>query len=186
MASDVEICNRALQKLGSARITSLSDDSPEANAVNACFEILRDAEYRKHPWNFAIKRAQLAADTTDPLFGPAAQYPLPSDFIRLLPSNDSDLDWRIENGAIVTDWGAPLEIRYIYKVTDPNKMDILFRESLSTMIALELCEKLTQSNTKKEGLRVDYKQIISDAKKTNAIENIAQDPPDDSWVTERA
>ena len=56
MASEVDICNRALSKLGAARITSLTEDSVNARACNAMYESVRDAELRAHPWNFAMKR----------------------------------------------------------------------------------------------------------------------------------
>ena len=63
MASEVDIANRALQKLGAESIVSLTQDSENARACNLCYEPIRDAELRAHPWNFAIKRASLAADS---------------------------------------------------------------------------------------------------------------------------
>ena len=84
MASNVEIANRALQMLGAERITSLTEDSVNARAVNAAFEPVKLAELRKHTWSFAVTRAQLAASATAPLFTKTTSYPLPSDFIRLL------------------------------------------------------------------------------------------------------
>jgi hypothetical protein len=62
--SVVEICNRALQKLGAARITSLTQDTPNARSCNVAYNVLRKAELRSHPWSFAIKRAELAADAS--------------------------------------------------------------------------------------------------------------------------
>lgn len=190
MASEVQICNRALQKLGAKRITSLSQDSVNARACNVAFTDVRDAEYRKHSWNFAIERASLAADSSDPAWGRAKSYTLPSDFIRLLPpypeDNLNDLDWQIEGNKILTDDSAPLYVRYIKRVTDPNLMDSLFREALACKLAIELCEEITQSNTKKESLKADYMDAIREAKKLNAIENVAQEPPEDTWISERA
>lgn len=190
MASDVEICNRALQRLGSKRIVSLSEDSVAARACNVAYTVIRDAELRAHPWSFAVKRATLAADATSPDWGKANAFTLPSDFLRLLPTyperNGLFIDHEIESGKILTNDSAPLYIRYIYRVTDPNQMDVLFRESLAVKLAFELCEELTQSNTKKDGLSVDYKSAIREAKRTNAIEKIADQPPEDEWVTVRS
>lgn len=190
MASTVEICNRALQKLGANTVISLTDNSVNARACNLAFEPCKKAELRSHTWNFAIKRAQLSAEVPAPIFGKQNQFPVPNDFLRLLPpdplDNLNDLDWQIEGRKILTDFSAPLEIRYIYDVTDPNEMDAIFREALSTRIALEICEQLTQSNTKKADLKDDYKQIIQTARRTNAIENIAAEPPEDVWITTRA
>lgn len=190
MASDVEMANRALQKLGATRITSLTDNSTNARSCNFAFQPVKLAELRKHPWNFAIDRASLAADAVPPAWGKANSFQLPSDFLRLAPDypeyNFNDKDWQIEGRKILTDDGAPLYIRYIKNVTDPNQMDPLFREAFATKLAIEICEELTQSNTKKAELKQDYELIIREAKKTNAIENISAEPAEDTWISERA
>lgn len=189
MASEVGICNRALQKLGAKRITSLTQDSVNARACNTAYAVCRDAELRDHPWNFAIHRDQLAADATAPVFGRANAYNLPEGFLRLLPlypeDNFVDLDWIIENGQIITDDGAPLEIRFIKQETDPNKFDSLFQEALAARIALELCEELTQSNEKKNQLRQDYNDIIKRAKRVNGIEVAPARAVDAEWIARR-
>jgi hypothetical protein len=190
MASNVEICNRALQKIGAKRITSLTDDdSKNARACNVAFESCKLAELREHPWSFAVARAELAADSEEPDWGRANSFTLPADFVRLLPpyeeDNTNDLDWQIEGRKILTDDSAPLYIRYIKDVTDPNEMDALFREALACRIALEICEELTQSTQKLQNIDQLYKDCIRKAKRTNAIEAPAQQPPEDPWVTVR-
>ena len=187
MASIVEICNRALQKLGAERITSLTQDSENARTINVCFDAVRDAELRAHPWNFAIKRVQLAADSTAPAFTYDNAFTLPSDFLRLLPPDDdynyNDLDWQIEGKKILTNDGAPLNVRYIYRVSDPNQYDSLFVEALACRLAVELCEQLTQSNTKAQIVRDDYVRAIREAKRLNAFENKPAEQQTDTWIT---
>lgn len=189
MASKVEICNRALQKLGAKRITSLDQDAVNARACNVAYEPVKLAELRDHPWSFAIKRATLAADSTAPDWGRANAFQLPSDFVKLLSpypeDNDNSIDHQIEGKKIYTDEDDPLYIRYIYDVTDPNEMDSLFREAFSTRLALELCEELTQSNAKKADLESEYDRIIRRARRANAIESVSAKPPEDEWITVR-
>jgi len=189
MASNVEIANRALQKLGAKRIVSLTEDSRNGRAVNAAFEVLKEAELRKHPWNFAVKRASLAASATAPLFTKSNSFPLPSDFLRLLAPDEEDntnyRDWQIEGRSIVTNDDAPLEIRYVSNVDDPNEMDVLFREALSMKIAEELAEELTQSNQKKAEAVQAYMQKIGEARRANAFERVSQSQPEDVWITVR-
>lgn len=189
MSSEVSIANRALQKLGARRITSLTEDSVNARAVNACYSELRDAELRAHVWNFAKTRAQLAASATSPLFDKTNAFPLPSDCLRLLDNDPEKVvnwkDWLIEDNNILTDDDAPLNIRYIKQVTDPAQMDVLFREALASRIAYELAEELTQSNSKKQAAFADYQKAMNEARRTNAIENISQKPPEDEWITIR-
>ena len=189
MADVVQICNRAMQRLGAKRITSLTQDTPNARSCNFAYEPIRDAELRSHTWSSAVKRAQLAEDSTAPIFGKTARFALPSDFIRLLPldpeQNENTIDYQIESGFIYTNYSAPLNIRYIYRLTDVNTMDSLMREALSMRLAMKLCEEVTQSNTKKDLISLDYKNLIREARKVNAIERIAQEPPTDTWVTVR-
>lgn len=147
------------------------------------------AELETHPWSFATTRASLAADSTEPEFGRANAFQLPSDYVKLLSEyaedNSNTNDWEIEGRKIYTDYSAPLEIRYIYDVTDPNEMTPLFREVLATRLALELCEELTQSNTKKAELSDEYELVVRRAKRSNAFAKVAAQPPTDSWITVR-
>lgn len=187
MSSITSIYNRALQKLGAERVVDIDENSSNARACTAVYSELRDAELRSHPWSFCIQRVSLAEDAVAPAFGKACSFQLPSDFLCLREDDFNSLskDWIIEGRKILTDEGGPLNIRYNSQVTDPNIMDPLFREALSTIMALEMCEEITQSNSKKEGLKDDYKLIINKAKKANAIERIALQPPEDIWVTIR-
>lgn len=189
MASSTDICNRALQKLGAARINSLTDQSTNARACALAYDSCRQDLLREHPWNFAIQRAQLAADATPPAFGYANSFTLPTGWLRVLPpdpvQNFNDRDWVIEGGKLLTNDASPLDVRCVMDITDTTIMDIAFREALSAKLSMELCELLTQSNTKKQAALLDYKESISDARKVNAIEKVPQQSPWDTWLTER-
>ncbi len=55
----VDIANRALQRCGARRITTLTDDTKNAKEVNFCYDKLRRAELRRNLWRFAIRRVML-------------------------------------------------------------------------------------------------------------------------------
>lgn len=191
MASEVQIANRALQRLGAGRIVALDGASKESRECNVAYEPCRDYMLRSHPWGFAIKRAALAADSSTAAsswstnLGRAFAYTWPSDAVRILLPSEEEIDWLLEGRKILTDWDAPLEVRYVARITDPNLMDPLFREAVSCWMAHEMCEALTQSNTKKAGLREDLKDVIAEARRINAIERPPVQTPDHSWDTER-
>lgn len=185
MASEVGICNRALQKLGADRITSLTQDSRNARSCNALYESLRDAELRAHPWSFAVTRTTLAPDATAPEFDYDYAFSVPSDCLRVLKSNDPYLDWQFESNKILTNEGDTIYVRYIKRVEDPNAFDSLFIEALASRLAMELCEELTQSNQKAQLIRDDYKNTIREARRNNAIERLSDEPPEDTWVLAR-
>jgi len=188
MSSVVDICNRALQRLGANSITSITGDSTEARECNRCYGSLRDAELRANIWAFAKTRVQLAASTTVPLFEFANAFPLPSDYLRLIRSVD-DLDWQVETDGdvkiLLTDDDAPLDFRYVRQVTNTGLFDPLFVESLSARMAKEMAEKLTQSNKKREFAHQEYKLAIAEAKKVNAIERPPRDAVEDDWFRVR-
>lgn len=190
MASVTEICNRALQKLGIKSITSIDENSPGAKACKRCYETLRDLETMKHRWVHAIKRAELAADAVDPTWGREKQYTVPSDYLKNVapyPEMDSPYrDWVVENRKIVTNDASPIYMRYVGRITDPNEMDVTFREALSCKMAIEMNEELTQSNTKKSDLKDDYKDAIRDARKASAIQNVPQESVEDTWISVRS
>jgi len=188
-ASEVSICNLALQKLGAARIVSLSENSRNAKSVNACYEPQRDTELRKYLWNFARKRTSLAAHSTAPAFMYEAAYPLPSDYLRLIKPARLGLDWHVEQHegalAILSNDGAPLDVRYIARVTNPALFDPSFIEMLACKIAWHTCEDLTQSNTKKAALMEEYRAARAEARQTNAFEVPKNPEPIDEWLVAR-
>lgn len=68
----VDICNRALQHVGSRRITAAEFAAPTTNKaageVAFCYDKLRQAELRRNTWVFATKQAMLRPISDDTLF----------------------------------------------------------------------------------------------------------------------
>lgn len=188
-ASEVSVSNLALTKLETSAITSLSENSTNGRACAAAYEPMRDRELRAHPWSFAKTLATLAPHATAPDHSYAYAFPLPADFLRLLPPARHGLDWTIKRhenvSCILTNDGSTLEIEYVAKVTDPTAFDPLFIDALATRMALHMVGRITGSATKKESLKDDYRAIIAEARKVNAIEQISQDPPIDTWLEAR-
>jgi hypothetical protein len=199
MASSIAIVNSALTKLGAKRITSLSDNVKEAREMNALYELRRDFLLRVYNWSFAMKRESLPALSDAPEWGYTMAYQLPTDCLRVVQVNDiwqvpglSDSmggpdsePYKIEGRTIVTDFTAPLYLRYIKRVTDTGEFDAAFSETLAIDLAFNGCEAITQSNTKKESLREDLKASIRMAIRANAIELPPEEIPDDSWMLSR-
>lgn len=198
MASVIQVANRALTKLGSARITSLDDDVKSARALKSMFDDVRDDELRANRWSFALKRTSLAALVSVPAFGYDYQYAVPSDFLKLDMVNDQFptevmdnyvtgelLDWVLEGNLILANIAAPLKLRYLARIEDPNAWDPNFREALACRLAAELAEDLTQSNQKRQLAWEEYKMAIVRAVKSNAIERIPVTVGDTPWILGR-
>ena len=108
MAAQVDIFNYALTVLGAQTVSSPTENSKNARACLAVYDMVRLSELRKAPgWNFAISMAKLAPNPIRPLFDRAYAFPLPADFLSLLTPfperNWPDRDWVIQEGQIFTD-----------------------------------------------------------------------------------
>ena len=190
MTDAVSICNLALQRVGAKSIPSLSEDTTAGRACNRVYEQARDSELRAHSWAFARERVKVAADSTDPTFGAAKRYALPSDNLRILPTNgvdgtDTQDDFEIFGKFIHTDHSTPINLNYVKRITDENTFDALFVELLIARIAMDVSEKVTQSNKKKDDARLHYKEVQKEARRVNAFERPPQKPPVDIWINAR-
>jgi len=185
--SDIEIANRALQKLGAARISAFDQDHPNARSVSAAYPHVRDDLLRSYPWSFAIKRASLPALAAKTLFGGLNRYPLPDDFLRLLVEDGSGerKDWIIEGREIVTRDSAPLNIRYVARVTDPTLFAPDFVEAFATKLAMELTYEITQSDQKFQILQQEFLRSIVQARSAGAFELPPVDSAEDDWLLAR-
>lgn len=198
MASQVEIANRALTKIGDARITSLSDNVEAARVISSAWSALRDAELRSRIWNFSAARTSLPALSTTPSWGFSYQYQLPSDCLRVIQVDEyfpgvsmsnyrtsSEAAYQIEGGKVLTNLSAPLKIRYVSRIEDTGAWDAAFVEVFACRLALEICEKLAQSSTKRQLAWDEYKQALGAAVRADAVENPPEPLPDDTWMLSR-
>ena len=185
MASEVQLCNLALAKVGNEQITSLTENSKAARLCNLVYEPMRDATLRAHPWNFAIKRIELAANTLTPAYEYNTQFTLPSDFLRLIGTNMLDTaKFTVEGNQLLCNASA-LKIKYIYAVTDPNVFDRLFNEALSARIAAELSIAMTDNRSLTVDLFNLFSTKLSDARTADATEGTPDDITADTWLNSR-
>lgn len=185
MASKTEIANRVLSKTGDRRVSNIeTDPSERAQVINSMYEIVRDNLLQQYPWNFSIKRAQLAKDGTAPAWGYSNRYLLPTDFLSLLSIYGSP-DYRVEGGYILTNEGAPLKIKYIKRITSEGEFDAAFTEAFACELAVESSERLNASNTKKQILAQQRDAALKMAFASESIQNPPQERQNDEWLLSR-
>ena len=185
MTSKTEIANRVLAKCGDRRVSNIeTDPSERAQIINSMYDIVRDGLLQKYPWNFAIKRTQLAVDATAPAWGYTKRYRLPTDFLSLLHIKNFP-DYRIEGDYILTNEGAPLYIQYVRNVTSEGEFDALFVEAFASELAVECCERINGSNTKKQILAQQRDEAMKIAFMNDAIQDPPQQRMDDEWLLSR-
>lgn len=174
MASQVEICNLALGKLGSdSFITSIDDGTKSARYLKLFYNPTRDALLRSHLWRFARKRAILAPLVDAPLFDGGNYFQIPEDCLRVI---GTDLDyfgsygrWFVEGNKIVADTDV-LNIVYTMRIEDEGLFDPLFVEAFATNLAYEACMPIAQSSSMKNDLLKEKQGAIIRAAHAGATE----------------
>lgn len=160
MASEVDICNLALARLGD-NATVASIDPPEGSAqAEHCarfYAIARDSLLEMHAWKFATRRVQLAQLSAES-WNWSFAYAEPNDSLKLLAvlpaSADSDADtqeYETEtdssgNPIILTNQEAA-SLRYVANVTDTTVFSPLFVDSLAWLLASYLAGPVIKGDT---------------------------------------
>lgn len=156
MASSVDICNDALRQLGARPITSLDDDSTEAQVMKALYPLRRDELLEDFDWRFATVRLELAADVDEPVSDWGYSYTLPSTVLRVLRCDDGSseyaIDWEVEGRKIMAGISGPLYVVAIQRVEDTSIFPPGFRAALSAWIAADACTPLTENEAKTQRL----------------------------------
>ena len=124
-------------------------------------------------------------------------YRLPHGYLKRLPTNprgsaDTYLgaphlsfrdDVIIENGYLITSLSGASLLRFVADVTDVSRFDPMFCEGLGARIAIETCERITQSSGKLADCRMAYKTTMGEARIANGIEQGSIDMVEDEFIT---
>lgn len=192
MASETDIANVALRLVGGTRITSLTQGTPNANAVQDLYDHTRD-RLLEYPWNFATKRVQLAESATAPAFGYDNAFTLPSDWMFTISVHDNDegvgtVDYREEqvgNQVVLSTDVESVYIVYTYKEIDTNIMTPAFRQALASALARDLAITIANSNTLEEQLGKRAIKDLARAKSLDAMGSFPEPRPRGSWANSR-
>ena len=169
MASDVDICNSALNMIGASNIISLTEDSRAARVCNQRYEFIRDAVFRAHPWNCLVTRTSLAADSDTPAFEFDHQHTLPADCLRVLRPENPDTVFRVEGRKIISST-TPFKMIYVARITDPHEYDQLLIESIAARLAADVSYALVNSASLSQMLMATYDSKLSEARFVDATE----------------
>lgn len=183
--SVIQICNLALSRIGDEQITSLNDGSKAASKCSLFWPSVRDAVLRAHPWNCAIAQKELAALSDAPLFKWDAQYPLPSDFLRvhhIFNSSGTEVtSYEIQGQNILCDEDSPIYLGYVYRLTDVVKYDSLLTMTLVARLAAEICVDLTGSERSAQACWTLYENILTEARGVDAKEGMEEIVETSTW-----
>lgn len=188
-ASEIEICNSALIKIGQNRITGFTDDSKAARICAEQYAKCRDELLMSHPWNFAMARVELAALTTTPVQVDDTytyQFQLPSDCLRVWKTSLPGVDdpWSVEGGILLAEVNT-IKIQYIRRVTEPGLFSAQFAEVLAWRIAWDISYAITQKLTLTEMMMNGYQKMLSQARTYDSQEGSIQQVEASEWFDSR-
>lgn len=187
VADKVDLWNMALGKLGSLRVQQSEEETEHARQCRTFYDTNRRAVLEAHPWNFAIKRAvlEVAPDDDQPAFGYSTALLLPEDFLRAVETDlFPDNQWAIENGLLLCD-DDELNLRYVYDCEDTLKFSALYEDALTTKMAHDMCQPLTQSTSTKDALWKEFEKKISLARSIDAQQGSGQRVTAARWQNAR-
>lgn len=184
MADKVTIVNRALSLLGAEPITSLSDNTPEAQIASRFYDTSRKAILSEAPWDFALKRDELN-QTTDTVEWYENQenfiFQLPSDIIRIWRISSDSVNWRIEQEYLICD-SDEVGILYVFDQTDTTKYSPSFVDAFADKLAADMCYAVINSNTEAKLLLEKYEgQSLPKATAINAQTGTPREVDDNLW-----
>lgn len=178
MASEVDICNLALGKLGATAITSLAAPSTfEEEQCKLWYPVCRDAVLEEHTWSWASARYKLNPTGNDPVWGDDIQYQRPQGIVAVARlyanTNTRDLippeQWKVEGQHIYSSEAAAYAV-CVTRVLDPQRFTGLFVSALAARLAAELCNPLTENTALSQQLWGEYAQKVREAAASDGLQ----------------
>jgi hypothetical protein len=182
----VTIANIALAELGAKRILNFEDGSKNAGLVSTFYDVAVEYTLTLHPWNFAIKRAKnLAARGTAPEWGWGYAYTYPTNALRVLAigkdGREIDSAWEVEldplteERIIVTNVQAPLDVKYIGRITNSQLFSPPFVIALSKALKWMLALPITGKKDRKDESAQELENLLKRATSNDGQEGTPVD-----------
>lgn len=152
--SSIDLCSRALIKIGAEPISSFDDGTVEARVAAGLYPVVRDALLSFHPWNFARMQSRLPRLLTAPVADFPHAFDLPPDCLRVISVSTSGsgqrLPYRIAGRRVETSAGEVI-ITYVAQTAEAL-FPPYFSLAMIARLAAEFCIPLTDSTTRWKAL----------------------------------
>jgi len=186
------VANLALRKLGSARISSFDENTPESRVIRDVYDSILEEVLCQGQWTFAQKRAALTQTTdTVPVTtdGVSIVYAMPNDCLKVNYYSPSSAIVKLEyfqSRVVILSNVSDLKIFYTFRNIDPNTYFPNFITALATRLASEIGFNLTQATKKAALLLEEYTKIrLPNALSTDAQQGTGQEAIQDEWENAR-
>lgn len=198
MTSSVDICNRALSRIGGKRITSLDGTSREALECNLHYDAERKLMLAGFDWVFARGRSALALEATNDRSDQwDYKYAVPSDMMNIIWINDPDAarlakvnnqnpnaEYELAGSHIYCDVEA-CYIEYTKNITDAQQFPPHFDNALKWAIADAVAFPLSTSERLAVRAASKAESALSEAQATDATLEMHEMPSEPAYMLAR-
>ena len=156
----IEICNRALGRLGKGGIADLSSGGDLALYCNQFLGEAIETVLSAKNWYSCRTRVQLAPSIETPAYGYEYSYPLPADCVN--PIEYSTEACVPEGNNILTD-ETELYLTYVPRPVSPASLPGFLKAAISTKLASLLATPLTVSDSLRAMLLQEWQLSMQEA-----------------------
>lgn len=182
--SQLEIVNLALGHLKQRKISSMTEVSVQAQAVNRCYETARRETLRGHDWSFAtcVKTLALLANYT-PTSNWLYAYQYPANAVAVWHVYDDTTvnktagdDFRelyddVNNQKVLVCNIADAIVEYTFDLSDTTLFDSTFVTAFAYRLAADMAPGLTGDDAIADNMMKKALVAISEAERYSAYEN---------------
>jgi hypothetical protein len=166
----LEICSRALLRLGAQTIASFDEGTAEAEVAAGLYAGTRDALLSSHPWSFATGQSVLPRLAATPTADFRHAFQLPTGFLRALSAGPSNagrgLEYRLLEDRLHCD-ADQVTLTYIFRPHE-SSYPAFFAAALVARLSAEFCIPLTESPTRAQLLFNQAEQELRAARRADS------------------
>lgn len=184
------IVAQAFRHIGRTVISSLGDDSEEAEAAREQYPLAMKYCLEKTDWSFASTRRNISTIVSDPFPDPDLPYlfAVPGDVVKLREVGDKTTVWRLDRDGLRANVPAPLFVRYTGEISDETKTPAAFQDAVALRLACKLGPYWSVTEARIAELKDELRTTLKEAAREDA-RSASQSRYDDlsnqgDWATE--
>lgn len=174
--SSIDICSRALVKIGANAISSFEEGTTEAHVAASLYDVVLEGLLSSYPWNFAIVQRRLAQLATPPVADFQNAFALPPECLRVVSAGRNvkghGLYYQVRESALHTDSDSVV-LTFVSRPPIDN-FPPYFNLALIAKLSAEFCIPLTDSTSRWKDLTDAAERELRHAKLSDAV---ADSPP---------
>ena len=186
----LQVANSALIKIGSPTITSLDEETKQAELAKERTLSVRDKILRHYAWTFA-KRITTLAYTGQSVAGWAYEFTLPEDCLKILriTSGGYDIQQFDLAGDKIYAQHPSIGLYYVAGPDEEGETEVTypddFAECWACYLASELSVALYEGQSVNQTYMQAYVKALSDARFNGAVEKPARAIQSSEWLDSR-